>query len=290
MSKVDNETEPRFAVGIDLGTTNSVLSCVDLAASDGEDVLLSVQAIPQLTGPGAVEERKQLPSFIYLPHSEELAAGDLTLPWSDQNHFAVGELARALGSRTPIRLIASAKSWLCHPGIDRRAPNLPIEAPAEIEQLSPLQASILYIEHLRACWDMAHPDQPLAQQAVTLTVPASFDPAARELTAEAARAVGLENLILLEEPQAALYSWIQATQGGWREQVSVGDIILVIDVGGGTTDLSLIAVTEQDGTLQLERIAVGDHILLGGDNMDLALAHSVRQKLAADGKKLDLWQ
>lgn len=290
MSKVDQENEPRFAVGIDLGTTNSVLSCVDLAASDGEDVLLSVQAIPQLTGPGAVEERQQLPSFIYLPHSEELASGDLTLPWSDQNHFAVGELARALGSRTPIRLIASAKSWLCHPGIDRRAATLPIEAPAEIEQLSPLQASILYIEHLRASWDMTHPEQPLAQQAVTLTVPASFDPAARELTAEAARAVGLENLILLEEPQAALYSWIQATQGGWREQVSVGDIILVIDVGGGTTDLSLIAVTEQEGSLQLERIAVGDHILLGGDNMDLALAHSVRQKLAAEGKKLDLWQ
>jgi len=290
MSAVDNTMEPRFAVGIDLGTTNSVLSSVDLAASDGDEVQLAVQAIPQLTGPGAVEERAQLPSFIYMPHSDELAAGDLTLPWSGQNHFALGELARQLGSRTPIRLIASAKSWLCHPGIDRREPILPIEAPEEIEQLSPLQASILYIEHLRAAWDMAHPEYPLSQQAVTLTVPASFDPAARELTAEAARAVGLDNLILLEEPQAALYSWIQATTGGWREQVKPGDMILVIDVGGGTTDLSLIAVTEQDGNLQLQRIAVGDHILLGGDNMDLALAHIVRQKLAADGKQLDLWQ
>ena len=282
--------DPRFTVGIDLGTTNSVLSYVELSEIEGENVPLAVLPIPQLSGPGTVEEREQLPSFIYLPHAEELTAADLTLPWTGQNHYALGELARNLGARTPIRLISSAKSWLCHPGIDRRAPILPIEAPEEIEQLSPLQASILIIEHLRAAWDQAHPDQPLAQQAVTLTVPASFDPAARELTAEAARAVGLDNLILLEEPQAALYSWLQNTEGGWRKQVKVGDIILVIDVGGGTADFSLIAVTEQDGSLQLQRIAVGDHILLGGDNMDLALAHCVRQKLTADGKSLDLWQ
>lgn len=283
-------SDPKYAVGIDLGTTNSVLSWVDPEASDGEDVVQQVLPIPQLTAPGTVEDRHQLPSFIYLPHPDELAEDDLQLPWGTTQRYAVGELARNLGSSTPIRLVASAKSWLCHPGIDRRTPILPLEAPEEIEQLSPLQASILYIEHLRAAWDQAHPKAPLAQQDLVLTVPASFDPAARELTAEAAKSIGLDNLILLEEPQAALYSWIQGSRGDWREQVQVNDIILVVDVGGGTTDLSLIAVTEQDGALALNRIAVGDHILLGGDNMDLALAHRVRTKLAADGKKLDNWQ
>lgn len=283
-------SDAQYTVGIDLGTTNSVLSRVDPQHSDGDEVALEVVAIPQLTAPGTVEDHRQLPSFIYLPHPDELAPADRQLPWSAENRLVVGELARNLGSRTPIRLVASAKSWLCHPGIDRREPILPLDAPEEVEQLSPLQASILYIEHLRAAWDQAYPDAPLADQDVVLTVPASFDPAARELTAEAARAVGLDNLTLLEEPQAALYSWIQSTRGEWRKQVEVGEIILVIDVGGGTTDLSLIAVTEQDGSLALNRIAVGDHILLGGDNMDLALAALIRNKLAQDGKKLDLWQ
>lgn len=283
-------SEARYAVGIDLGTTHCVLSYVDLSLSEREEAVQEVVFIPQLTAPGAVEERAMLPSFLYLPHPDELAPGDLTLPWEAQPPFIVGELARNLGSRTPIRLVSSAKSWLSHPSVDRTAPILPIEAPEEVERVSPLQASIRYIEHLRAAWDYRHPDAPLVQQEVTLTVPASFDPAARELTAEAAKAAGIENLILLEEPQAALYSWIQASQGGWRKQVHVGDIILVVDLGGGTTDLSLMAVTEQDGSLELNRIAVGDHILLGGDNMDLALAHVVRAKLAAQGTSLDLWQ
>jgi len=202
----------------------------------------------------------------------------------------VGELPRAMGSRTPIRLVSSAKSWLCHPGVDRRAAILPVEAPAEVTRVSPLQASMRYLEHLRAAWDHQHPDAPLAEQDVVLTVPASFDPAARELTAEAAAAVGLGHLVLLEEPQAALYHWILAAQGEWRKQVRVGDIILVIDLGGGTADFSLIAVTERDGSLELVRVAVGDHILLGGDNMDLALAHAVRTKLAEQGTQLDPWQ
>ena len=172
-----------------------------------------------------------LPSFIYLPHTDELAAGDLTLPWSAETPYAVGELARNLGSRTPIRLVSSAKSWLCHPGVDRRGAILPVQAAEEIEQISPLQASIRYLQHLQAAWNHQHPDHLLDQQDVVLTVPASFDPAARELTAEAARAAGLTNLILLEEPQAALYSWIQASHGHWRKQVEVGDIILVVDLG-----------------------------------------------------------
>jgi molecular chaperone DnaK (HSP70) len=280
----------RYAVGIDLGTTNSVVSWVELVAQDGDVVHQQVLPIPQLTAPGAVEERPQLPSFIYLPHPDELREADLQLPWEHTHAYAIGALARQLGTRTPIRLVASAKSWLCHPGIDRREPVLPLQAPEELKPLSPLQASTLYIDYLRAAWDHAHPQHPLAEQEVVLTVPASFDPAARELTAEAAKSVGLEQLTLLEEPQAALYSWIEGTRGSWRKQVQIGDIILVIDVGGGTTDLSLIAVTEHDDNLVLNRIAVGDHILLGGDNMDLALAHQVRTTLAAEGKSLDNWQ
>lgn len=279
-----------YAVGIDLGTTNSVLSWVELVAKEGDIVHQQVLPIPQLTAPGALEERPQLPSFIYLPHPDELNEADLQLPWEKTHRYAIGALARQLGTRTPIRLVASAKSWLCHPGIDRRQPVLPLQAPEELNPLSPLQASTLYIDYLRAAWDHAHPQHPLAEQEVVLTVPASFDPAARELTAEAAKSVGLDQLTLLEEPQAALYSWIEGTRGGWRKQVQVGDIILVIDVGGGTTDLSLIAVTEHDDNLVLNRIAVGDHILLGGDNMDLALAHQVRTTLAAEGKSLDNWQ
>ena len=283
-------SEPRYSIGIDLGTTHCVVSYVDLGASDRDRVVRSDFGIEQLTSPGAVEARSALPSFMYLPHPDELSPGDRGLPWSDSQGQVVGELARTLGSKTPIRLVSSAKSWLCHPGVDRRAPILPVDAPEEIERVSPLLASTRYLEHIRDAWNHRFPDSPLGEQPVTLTVPASFDPAARELTAEAAAAAGLNHLTLLEEPQAALYSWIEASGGQWRKQVEVGDVILVVDLGGGTTDLSLIAVTEQDGSLELTRIAVGDHILLGGDNMDLALAHVVRSKLAGEGKQLDLWQ
>lgn len=283
-------SEPRYSVGIDLGTTHTVASYVDLGQSDRDEVAPSDFGIEQLTSPGAVEARPVLPSFIYLPHPDELSHGDRGLPWSDEQGPVVGELARNLGSKTPIRLVSSAKSWLCHPGVDRRAPILPLDALEEIESISPLLASTRYLEHVRDAWNHRFPDSPLGQQAVTLTVPASFDPAARELTAEAATAAGLSNLTLLEEPQAAMYSWIESSGGEWRTQVQVGDVILVVDLGGGTTDLSVIAVTEQEGSLELTRIAVGDHILLGGDNMDLALAHVVRSKLAAEGKRLDLWQ
>jgi len=277
-------------VGIDLGTTHCALSYVDLAGNEEENVAAHVMTLPQLTSPGSVEERTLLPSFLYLPHPNEFAQNDLVLPWERNQQFAVGEFARVQGARTPIRLVSSAKSWLCHPGVDRRAAILPVDAPDEVQKVSPLQASIRFLEHLRDAWNNKHPDALLADQAVTITVPASFDPAARELTAEAARTIGLEQFILLEEPQAALYSWLQATHGDWRKQVKIGDIILVVDVGGGTTDLSLIAVTEQEGNLTLQRIAVGDHILLGGDNMDLALAHVIAAKLASQGTRLEPWQ
>ena len=290
----DTAGGPRFAIGIDLGTTHSALAYIDIAASDGlgdaDSTVHGLLPIPQLTAPGAVESLALLPSFLYLPHADELAAGELALPWSADGRHAVGELARSRGATTPIRLVSSAKSWLCHSGVDRRAAILPHDAPPEVARVSPLDVSTRYLEHLRSAWDHAHPEAPFAEQDVTVTIPASFDPAARELTVEAAKAAGCNSLTLLEEPQSALYSWIQASGGGWRKQVRPGDIILVVDIGGGTSDFSLMAVLERDGDLELHRVAVGDHILLGGDNMDLALAHGVARKLAAAGTTLDAWQ
>jgi hypothetical protein len=280
---------PRFSVGIDLGTTHCVLSYADLTKIDDE-FYQQVMAIPQLTSPGAVEEKEQLPSFLYQAHEAELAEGSTSLPWAARPDYLVGEIARNLGSKTPIRLVSSAKSWLCHAGVDCKSPILPAEAPDEIERVSPFEATTAYLQHLRDAWESLHPHAPLDEQDIVITVPASFDPAARELTVEAARSVGLNQAILLEEPQAALYSWIEKSHGDWRNHAKYGDIILVVDIGGGTTDLSLIAVTEQDGNLELTRVAVGDHILLGGDNMDLALAYTVKAKLEQDGKRLEPWQ
>jgi len=281
----------KFSIGIDLGTTHSVLSYVDISDLDNDEVMQKVLQIPQLTAPGVIEDKAQLPSFLYQAHHAELAEGESVLPWTNQPKHLVGEIARHLGSKTPIRLVSSAKSWLCHAGVDCKSPILPSEAPNEVEKVSPFQASMAYLEHLCAAWNKQYPEHPIAEQDITLTVPASFDPAARDLTVEAAHQVGLNNAVLLEEPQAALYSWIEKSEGDWRKHVNVGDIILVIDVGGGTTDLSLIAVTEQAGNLSLTRIAVGDHILLGGDNMDLALAYTLKAKLEKEGnQRLAAWQ
>jgi hypothetical protein len=280
----------RFSVGIDLGTTHCVLSYAAIGSSEDDRFSQQVMAIPQLTAPGLVEESYQLPSFLYQAHESELAEGSTSLPWTANPDFLVGEIARNLGSKAPIRLVSSAKSWLCHAGVDCKSPILPAEAPEEVQRVSPFQATTAYLQHLRDAWQSLHPNTPLSQQDVVITVPASFDPAARELTVEAAKAIGLNQAILLEEPQAALYSWIENSQGDWRNHARCGDIILVIDVGGGTTDLSLIAVTENNGNLELTRVAVGDHILLGGDNMDLALAYSVKAKLEKEGKRLESWQ
>ena len=283
-------SDAKYAIGIDLGTTHSALSWVDLQAEAAAPEILP---IAQQSGPGAVQDYALLPSFLYMPNASEFAAGDLALPWNAAPARITGEWARSHGALTPIRLVSSAKSWLGHAGVDRRAGILPADAPAEVERISPLAASTHYLQHLREAWNHRHPEAPFDQQAVTVTIPASFDPAARELTAEAAQAAGMHAITLLEEPQAALYSWIAGHRGGrddWRKQVQVGDIILVVDVGGGTSDFSLIAVTEEAGNLQLNRVAVGEHILLGGDNMDLALAHGVARGLAAQGKTLDPWQ
>lgn len=281
------EQQVKYSVGIDLGTTHCVMSYID---TQNEDAQVKVVEIPQLTAPGTVENLNQLGSFLYQPHEHELGQGARTLPWTEQPKALVGAIARNLGSKTPIRLVASAKSWLCHSGVNRRDAFLPQGSSEEVDKVSPLRATELYLEHLKDAWNYMHPDAPLNEQDVTLTVPASFDPAARDLTAEAARNVGLAHLTLLEEPQAALYSWIDNSQDAWRNEVNVGDVVLVVDVGGGTTDLSLVAVTEEDGNLNLNRVAVGEHILLGGDNMDLALAYRLKMKLAQEGKELQPWQ
>ena len=281
------EQGAKYSVGIDLGTTHCVLSFID---TTNEGARVEVMPIPQLTAPGTVETRSQLGSFLYQPHEHEMNEASRVLPWSTEPKALVGAIARNLGSKTPIRLIASAKSWLCHGGVNRRDAFLPAGSPEEVEKVSPLKATELYLEHLKDAWNHANPSHPLSEQDVTITVPASFDPAARDLTAEAARNVGFTHLTLLEEPQAALYSWIDNSNDQWRDEVEVGDIVLVVDIGGGTTDLSLVEVTEDEGNLTLNRIAVGEHILLGGDNMDLALAYRLKMKLAQEGKELAPWQ
>ncbi|AUV85995.1 MULTISPECIES: Hsp70 family protein [Vibrio] len=286
-ASVETQQTPKFSVGIDLGTTHCVMSFVD---THDEDARVEVMPIPQLTAPGTVETRSQLGSFLYQPHEHEMNPQSRVLPWSSEPKALVGAIARNLGSKTPIRLVASAKSWLCHAGVNRRDAFLPAGSPEEVEKVSPLRATELYLEHLKDAWNHANPNHNLADQDVTITVPASFDPAARDLTAEAARNVGFVHLTLLEEPQAALYNWIDNSNDKWRDEVEVGDIVLVVDIGGGTTDLSLVEVTEDDGNLTLNRIAVGEHILLGGDNMDLALAYRLKMKLAQEGKELQPWQ
>jgi molecular chaperone DnaK (HSP70) len=292
------ERESRVIVGIDLGTTNSVLAYVDTGAADaaapasGVHAPIRVLEVPQVVAPGDVAPRDLLPSFIYIAGEHDLPEGSLDLPWAGRRRYGVGEFARERGAEVPGRVVASAKSWLRHAGVDRTSPLLPWEAPEDVPRLSPLAAQERILEHLRDAWNARVTDKNLRleKQEVYLTVPASFDAAARELTARAAAEAGFEHVTLIEEPQAAFYAWLDHLGEAWREKVEVGDLVLVCDVGGGTTDLSLIAVSEEAGGLVLERVAVGDHLLLGGDNMDLALAHAVAAKLARDGHKLDGWQ
>ena len=281
-----------FAVGIDLGTTHCVLAFTPPGLPEADSASVRVLPIPQLLSPGIIEARPQLPSFLYLAHPAEFRPEDRVMPWDNRENPSIlaGEVARSLGAKTPARLIASAKSWLSHGGVDRRAAILPVQAPDEVPRLSPVEVSKALLQHLSAAWSQAFPDAPLAEQSVVITVPASFDPGARDLTVEAARSLGLTAAVLLEEPQAAFYSWIQSSDGRWREEVRPGDTVLVVDVGGGTTDFSLIAVAEEAGELVLERVAIGDHILLGGDNMDLALAYRLRQKMEDQGQRLDPFQ
>jgi Hsp70 protein len=273
----------RFVVGIDLGTTHSALAVAPLAEPEAR---VRVLGIEQLVSAAAVEKKPLLPSFLYFAHQSE---APLALPWDTDRRFAVGEFARSRGAEAPQRVIASAKSWLSYGGVDRRAGILPLNAAEDIEKISPVEASFRVLDHLNEAFRASHAAD-VSEQEVVLTVPASFDAGARDLTVEAALAAGFDQVTLLEEPQAALYAWIEQSGEAWRNHLHAGDRVLVMDVGGGTTDFSLIDAVERDGSLELSRVAVGDHILLGGDNMDLALAHVVGQELAAQGKELDRFQ
>ncbi len=271
-------------IGIDLGTTNSALAFTRDVESGAK-----LLPIPQLTGPGEVGDESLLPSFLYLPGETEFTAGSLALPWDAEPRYIAGRFAQRRGGENAGRLVASAKSWLSNPGADRTAANLPWQAPEGVPKISAIDASAEYLKHLRHAWNAAHPDEPLEEQDVLVTVPASFDEFARELTLQAAKQAGFGEVTLLEEPQAAFYAWLDA-HPQWREMVAAGDLVLVIDIGGGTTDFSLIAVENRDGDLGLERVAVGEHILLGGDNIDLALAHVVAARLSEKGTRIDNFQ
>src|ERR1700757_1322859 len=281
----------KYIVGIDLGTTNSALALCEATVGE-EESRIEVHSVPQLVNPNEVADRTLLPSFIYIPGECDFPKGSLALPWDPEPKHVIGELARKRGAESPIRLVASAKSWLSYAGVDRTAPILPWQAPEEVSKLSPVEASSQFLQHLRTVWDNGEAGQQvaLADQDVLLTVPASFDEAARELTRRAAEQAGYQHVTLLEEPQAAFYAWLESQGDAWRSRIKVNNLVLVCDIGGGTTDFSLIMVSEENGELTLKRVAVGDHILLGGDNMDLALAQVLRQRLEASGYRIDTWQ
>jgi molecular chaperone DnaK (HSP70) len=280
----------RFSLGIDLGTSNSAIALEDFDSGRNEIV-----EITQILGLNQVGEKPTLPSALYIPHPDEFPQNGMRLPWSKAaGEPIIGRFARDHGALIPDRLITSAKSWLSNFHIDPKKPVLPWKSDIEEQKLSAFECSRRYLEHMREgflhaesarghAWD-------LADGQVVLTVPASFDEIARNLTAAAAEAAGFAKVVLLEEPQAAFYAWTAQAGSSWRNQVSRGDIVLVCDVGGGTADFSLIAVSEKDGNLEVERISVGEHILLGGDNMDLALAYTLKGQLEAAGKSIDSWQ
>jgi molecular chaperone DnaK (HSP70) len=280
----------RFIIGVDLGTTNTAVAYVDTRAADQR---VRIFEVPQLVAPGELAARRQLPSFVYSAGEHDLGPAETAVPWDRERRRVIGELARSQGARMPGRMVASAKSWLCHPGVDRQASILPWGTESEEEggapehKMSPVTASALVLEHVREAWDHAHrgeADARFCEQELMVTVPASFDEAARELTLMAAERAGFERVVLLEEPQAAFYAWIDS-HPGVAGKLAAGDVVLVFDIGGGTTDFTLIAVGG-DGD-SFERTAVGDHLLLGGDNIDLTLAKQVEGRLAGKaGKKL----
>ncbi len=287
-------SNPRFIVGIDLGTTNSVVAYTEINRHESEGSPIHTLKIPQLVGPGSLGEQNVLPSFVLVPGPYDIPEGGIGMPWEPAASLVVGEYARIRGAEIPHRLISSSKSWLCHKGVDRRQPILPWEGPDDQPRMSPVEASGAILKHIKEAWNhvIAQSDSNLRleHQEVFLTVPASFDAVARNLTIEAAEMAGLPRVTLLEEPQAAFYAWLGSSKDSWRELVKVDDVILVVDIGGGTSDFSLIRVSEEQGELILDRIAVGEHLLVGGDNMDLTLAYALNHRLRSEGKKLNTHQ
>jgi len=278
----------KFLVGIDLGTSNCAVAFVD--PGGGADAPVLDFPVIQLIRPGEAAPQPLLPSCIYLQGAHELPQGSTRLPWEATPASIVGEFARWQGARVPGRFVSSAKSWLCHPGVDRSADILPWGAPAEVAKISPVEASARLLGHMRQAWDYAHPEARLNEQEVVITVPASFDEAARSLTVSAARRAGLEKFTLLEEPQAAFYDFTAGHRHDLAQVLERVRLILVVDVGGGTSDFTLVQVgVSEEGPL-LRRIAVGEHLMLGGDNMDAALARKAEERMVASGRKLSATQ
>jgi molecular chaperone DnaK (HSP70) len=287
--------DQRFTVGIDLGTTNCAVAYVDLQATGSGARRIRIFQIPQLVGPGEVGKLPLLPSFLYLPGAHDLAPGAVVDIWQRGEVNFAGAFARDQGAKVPARLVSSAKSWLCHGKVDRHARILPWGADDAVTKVSPVAATAAYLNHIRMAWNAAWGDDEslhLEQQLIVVTVPASFDEVARELTLAAAKMAGLGRIVLLEEPLAAFYSWLSHNEESWRERVAPGELILVCDVGGGTTDFTLITLREAQGSPRFERIAVGDHLILGGDNMDLALARRLEAGFPSHHRNLgsDRWK
>jgi molecular chaperone DnaK (HSP70) len=279
-----------FSIGIDLGTTNSAV-----AVEEFESGRATIVDITQILGINQIGEKATLPSALYIPHPDEFQESQVRLPWSKTGgEPIIGHFARNHGATIPDRLIASAKSWLSNFHVDPKSPMLPWKSDIKEQKLSAFDCSRRYLEHIKQGFLYAESVKGrtwnLADGQVVLTVPASFDEIARNLTAAAAEAAGFSKVVLLEEPQAAFYAWTAQVGNSWRTQVDRGDIVLVCDIGGGTADFSLIAVSEKEGNLEAERISVGEHLLLGGDNMDLALAYTLQAQLEAAGKPIDGWQ
>ncbi len=295
--------DKQYVIGIDLGTTNSAVSYVDMAAlkktieetrqTPDKDSVIKAFNIPQLTGLGELTKIFVLPSFLYIPGEYDISKEVLKHPWTKREDLFVGSFARDHGSKIPSRLVSSAKSWLCNPGVDRQAKILPWGSPAG-EKVSPVTATAEYLGHIRSAWNhfVKDEDRFLENQFVVITVPASFNEEARDLTMEAVKTAGFGNSVtLLEEPLAAFYSWLIRHESDWHTQVGEGELILVCDVGGGTTDVSLITLKSTDGSPRFERVAVGDHLILGGDNIDLALAKIVENKFQSkDSISPDKWK
>ncbi|MFW6297026.1 MAG: Hsp70 family protein [Desulfosalsimonas sp.] len=275
-------SEYSYIIGIDLGTTNSAVSFVDLSARAQQSREIHVFEVPQLTEAGEVEQLSVLPSFCYLPGKYDVDRQSIRLPWDkeESQSVVVGTFARDHGSKVPARLVSSAKSWLCHGRVDRRARILPWGSDDKVSKISPVEATSAYLSHIRSAWNHAQSDEDLylENQFLIITVPASFDEVARDLTLEAAKKAGLHDVILLEEPLSAFYSWLVRHENDWKDHISPGELVLVCDVGGGTTDFTMITLRETDGTPRFERIAVGDHMILGGDNIDQAIARHVEKQ------------
>ncbi len=286
-----DHSDRRYIIGIDLGTTNSAVSYVDLSADGAKPSGIKIFPIPQLTGAGEFSRLRILPSFLYLPGEYDISENAVTIPWETADSHFVGAFARDYGIKVPARLVSSAKSWLCHANADRRSKILPWGAGEEVRKISPVQTTAAYLRHIRKAWNHTQGDNAeyyMENQMVTITVPASFDEVARDLTLEAASLAGLEKVTLLEEPLAAFYSWLIRHEANWSAHVQPGELILVCDVGGGTTDFTLITLREVEGNPRFERIAVGDHLILGGDNMDLALARRAEMQMSRKQEKISL--